>query len=66
MRNEVILKDGWHKVGGCDVYVEDGYCVRGYGRYIYKACKTGGWDRVDAVKPDTLRQGFKKGTYTLK
>lgn len=47
-----VYEDGWYKVSGYEVYVEDGVIVRGVSAdgqrttYPYIKCKTGGWDNA--------------------
>ena len=67
------LSDGWHKVSGFNVYVEDGYIIRGtLGKdttyrtaYPYRSCKEG-WSREYKITPDAFRAGVKRGTVTMK
>lgn len=65
-------KDGWHKVYGYTVWVEDGWAVRGLSGdgqrplYIYSVSKNAGYDRRDGVKLDALRSGMNRGTMVLK
>ena len=64
-----VVKDGWHTIRGCEVYVEDGYIIRGIkedsngGRVTAYVCKPhsgGGWIKVDRIKVDTFRKGKHK------
>lgn len=65
------VKDGWHKVYGYDVWVEDGWAVRGLGSDgrrpldIYTVSKNTGYDFCDGVKLDALRRGIRRGTMEL-
>lgn len=68
-----LLKDGWHKVYGEDVYVENGKVERGIKKdmnnsevpcwpYEYDK-KLGGWVNITGeVTLSTYRAGLKKGT----
>lgn len=67
------MKDGWHVVCGYEVYVEDGKIVRGMknhgsskvAAYVYRRCKTGGWNISYQVTPSAFRSGYKRGTVDL-
>lgn len=67
------MKDGWHVVCGYEVYVKDGKIVRGmknqgFGKvaaYVYRRCKTGGWNISYQVTPSAFRSGYKRGTVDL-
>lgn len=68
------MKDGWHVVCGYEVYVEDGKIVRGIKKkpcsgycaaYVYRRCKTGGWNISYQVTPSAFRSGYKRGTVDL-
>lgn len=65
------VKDGWHKVYGYDVRVEDGWAVRGLSSdgqrplYIYAVAKDGGLDRREGVPLDALRKSMARGTMVL-
>lgn len=64
-------RDGWHIVNGWNVYVEDGYAVRGLSRdgqrplYLYTPAHGGGMDRVDGVLFGALRGRMNRGTIVL-
>lgn len=66
------VKDGWHKVYGYSVWVEDGWAVRGLSSdgqrplYIYVVSKDGGYDLRYSVKLDALRQAMARGTMVLR
>ena len=64
-----IVKDGWHKVYGIDVYVEDGMVKRaisnGHTVYPYRKCAYGGWDIDTYMSLDALRAGLSRGTVSL-
>ena len=68
------MKDGWHKISGFDVYVEDGKIIRGTKEdsngsiipaYPYRACKEGGWDLEQYMTVNAFRAGVYRGTVTL-
>lgn len=62
------VKDGWHTIAGCDVYIENGYIIRGTKNdgqlpaYPYRAAKGGGWDLDQYMTPETFRRKVKDGT----
>lgn len=66
-------KDGWHKIAGYEVYMEDGYIVRGMTgngakqrtTYVYRASRNEGWDLEERIKPDAFRAGVKRGTVKM-
>lgn len=69
------IKDGWHKVSGWDVYVEDGYILRGIDTdsngsqvpvYVYRASHHGGYSREERITPAALRAGLNRGTIILR
>lgn len=68
------ISDGWHKIYGYDVYVEDGCVVRGVTddwkqglrtTWVYRASKYGGWDSAGKVTVDAFRAGVRRGTITM-
>lgn len=67
------MKDGWHVINGYEVKVEDGKIVRGMknqgsgkvAAYVYRKCKTGGWNVTFNATPSAFRSGLKRGTYSL-
>lgn len=63
------VKDGWHKVYGYDVYVEDGKVNRaisnGVTAYPYRVSKYGGWDIDTHMTLDALRAGLSRGTMIM-
>ena len=67
---EKIVKDGWHKVYGYDVYAEDGMVKRavsdGVTAYPYRICKHGGWDIDTSMSLDALRAGMARGTVIIR
>lgn len=64
-----MVKDGWHKVCGYDVYVEDGEVKRaisdGCTAYPYRASRYGGWDIDTHMTLDALRAGLSRGTMII-
>lgn len=64
------MKNGWHKVYGIEVYVEDGRVVRGQanGRPIYayrENRRYGGWDKVTSLSVSAIRAGLNRGTIEM-
>lgn len=68
-------KDGWHKVAGYDVYIENGLIVRGTigtgydyrTAYPYIAAKDGGWDNASReLTPEAFRARVRRGTATMR
>lgn len=61
-----MVKDGWHKVWRCYVYVEDGRVKRAIidreTAYPYRKCKQCGWDLDIDLTLDALRAGLSRGT----
>lgn len=64
-----IVKDGWHKVYGIDVYVECGQVKRGIynGRIVYPYRKSGcgDWDIDTHMSIPAFRAGLSRGTVTM-
>lgn len=64
-----MVKDGWHKVYGYPVYVEDGRVKRavakGVAAYPYRVSKYGGWDIDTYLSLDALRAGISRGTIVI-
>lgn len=68
------IKDGWHTVSGYDVYVEDGYILRGtkpdrngheVDAYPYYADKdNGGWTR-GTPSVSEFSDGVRSGSWIL-
>lgn len=68
-------KDGWHKIAGYEVYMEDGYIVRGTlgtgvnyrSAYVYRWCGApyNAWVREDSISPDAFRAAVKRGTVKM-
>lgn len=64
-------RNGWHIVNGWNVYVEDGYAVRGLSRdgqlplYLYTPAIGGGLDRVEGVPFGAMRGRMNRGTIVL-
>ena len=65
-----MVKDGWHKVCGYDVYVEDGEVKRaisdGCTAYPYRASRYGGWDKDTHLSLDALRAGLSRETIIIR
>ena len=70
-RNNMKVKDGWHRVYGHDVYVEDGRVLRGTTvdgqntTYPYR------WNRncfvnVFGISFDSFRSGMRRNTIEMK
>lgn len=75
-RDEAMKKDftGWTKIGGCDVYVENGLAKRAVRKEsnggkvragIYKRDGAKTWNGCGDVKINTLRSGVSRGTYII-
>ena len=65
-----IVKDGWHKVCGYDVYVEDGEVKRaisdGCTAYPYRRSRHDGWDLDTHMSIDALRSGLLRDTVIIR
>ena len=63
------IRDGWHKIAGYTVWVENGFITRGKHDnrpvYVYRACRTGGWDNEERITPDAFRAGVNRGTIKM-
>ena len=65
-------KNGWKKVCGYDVYVEDGMVKRGITSdgqrplYLYRKAKGGGWDSTSPMTIAAFRAGVNRETIELK
>lgn len=65
------VKDGWHKIAGYDVYVENGNVKRGVtadgqkATYPYRAGKYGGWDNDVYMSVDNFRRKANNGTAAM-
>lgn len=65
------MKDGWHVINGYNVYVEDGFIIRGVSHdqskavYVYRALKTGGYGKETKITPAAFRAGVKRGTIDM-
>ena len=71
-KGESHMKDGWHVVAGCDVYVEGGYIVRATknnGRQsasVYRHySRPGTWYKEYKITPAAFRAGVKRGTIAV-
>lgn len=68
-----IVKNGWHRICGYDVYVVDGCVVRGIlgeefnlrTAYPYRVCKTGGLDNCYGISVEAFRSGCRRGTVCM-
>lgn len=68
------VKDGWHKIKGYDVYIENGYVLRGTlgegssyrPAYVYRACKDGSYTSAGKLSVDAFSAGIRRGTITLR
>lgn len=69
-----MVKDGWHEIRDCEVYVEDGYVIRAiksdpYGGLLpaapYKRTGHGWVNMCRKVTLDTLRSGIRRGSYRI-
>ena len=66
-------KDGWHKIAGCDVFVESNKVLRGTigsgtsyrTGYPYKYIPGSGMVNVSGVSVDAFRYGVKRGNIEL-
>ncbi len=66
--------DGWHTVCGYEVYIKDGMIHEGMIRsgdskvpaYVYRAVRSGGWQKEDEVTVSAFRNGARRGTIRLK
>lgn len=64
-------KDGWHSICGYDVYVEDGFILRGVKdngqlpSYVYRACRYGGWGKEERISIEAFRAGVRRGTIIM-
>lgn len=67
------IKDGWHTICGYEVYVEDGYILRGVSStdwrqvptHVYRACKPSGWSSTGPITVDAFRSGVRRGTISM-
>lgn len=67
------MKNGWYKVLGYDVFLEDGFILRGIlGKgnaqnpaYIYRRTKDGEWTKEERITEAAFRSGVKRGTIQL-
>lgn len=67
-------KDGWHKIAGFNIFVENGRVMRGIRHdingsevtaYPYRASKNGGWDNDAGLTVEAFKAGVRRGTVTL-
>lgn len=65
------MKDGWHKICGYDVYVENDRVLRGtkangtLPAYVYRSCKTGGWYSNGGITVNAFRSGVRRGSIRM-
>ena len=74
------MKDGWHTIAGYEVYVEDGYILRGIkhdqnggqlSSHVYRQDRTISgracdlWTSEEKITPDAFRSGVRRGTICL-
>lgn len=65
------IKNGWHTICGCSVYVEDGYITRAMKENdtlpasVYKQSRYGGWDKAVPCTVSAFRSGHRRGTYAV-
>ena len=65
------MKNGWHIIAGSNVYVENGFVVRGLSKdsleplFIYRISRRGGYDMEYKITPAAFRAGMKRGTVVL-
>ena len=74
------MKDGWHTISGYEVYVEDGYILRGINRdqnggmlpaFVYRQDRTKSgrecdrWTLEEKITPDAFRSGVRRWTICL-
>ena len=69
------MDNGWHIIKGYNVYVEDGYIVRGVRRYDLSYCtvypyipsKYGGWDNASKeLTVSAFRSRLARGTVIMR
>lgn len=70
-----VIKDGWHKLAGYEVYVEDGYVIRGvvsefhglsqHSVYPYERCIYGGWSKCTPLAI-TFTSRIRRGTLIMR
>lgn len=72
-----MIKDGWHKICGYDVYIENGKILRGVKpdvsgcgevfAYVYRWKKSlNCWCNVKEITVDAFRSGFNRKTIIMK
>lgn len=68
------ISDGWHKLCGYDVYVEDGCVVRGVSddwkqglrtTWVYRTSRHGDFVFAGKVTVDAFRAGVRRGTIIM-
>lgn len=68
------ISDGWHKICGYDVYVEDDRVLRGVTddrnrgprtTWVYRTSRHGGYESAGKVTVDAFRAGVRRGTIIM-
>ena len=67
---ENTMKNTWKKIYGYEVYVdEDGRITHGVSNgcttYVYRVCRTGGYDKEDSITEAAFRAGVRRGTIKM-
>lgn len=67
---ENIMKNTWKKIYGYEVYVdENGRITHGMSNgcttYVYRVCRTGGYDKEDSITEAAFRAGVRRGTIKM-
>lgn len=67
-------RDGWHKLQGYDVYIENNQILRGLKTdrnggevtaYPYRLSRYGGWDNCAGISVDAFIAGVRRDTIIL-
>lgn len=67
-----MLKDGWHTINGCRVYVEKNKVLRGVSDdnyrtvYPYRWTKYGVWTNASGIGVCAFRNGMKRDTVIMR
>lgn len=64
------MKNTWKKIYGYEVYVdENGRITHGMSNgcttYVYRVCRTGGYDKEDSITEAAFRAGVRRGTIKM-
>lgn len=65
------MKDGWHKICGYDVYVENDRVLRGtkangtLPAYVYRRVDERRWDNNCGITVNAFRSGVRRGTIRM-